>query len=201
MKASVLLTVLTSASASLCCIVPVFGLIGGSSSLISVISWLEPLKPFFIGGTVLMLGFAWFSHFRNPKTDDCGCEPDKRSFFQSKKFLGIVTIVSLLFIAFPSFSGLFLQSGNEQVASADQNMNKKITLSVSGMTCSSCEHHIESEVIKLSGVSSVKASYEGKSTTVEFDPQKVDQEKIIATINETGYRVKKRAHTMHEETY
>jgi copper chaperone CopZ len=57
------------------------------------------------------------------------------------------------------------------------------------MTCSSCEFHIESEVKKLPGISYVKASYEKKLTTVEYDDQKVDKDKIIAAINSTGYTV------------
>ena len=64
MKASVLLTILTSASASLCCIVPIFGIVGGSSSLISTVSWLEPFRPIFIAGTLLILGLAWYSSLK-----------------------------------------------------------------------------------------------------------------------------------------
>jgi mercuric ion transport protein len=190
MKASVLLTILTSASASLCCIVPVLGLIGGSSSLVSTVSWLEPMRPFLVGGTVLLLGFAWYGSFKSAKKDDCGCEPEKSSFFQSKKFLVVVTVFSLLLLSFPSYSRYLMQD-KSPIVNEDQEKTKKITLAVNGMTCASCEHHIESEVIKLSGVSSVKASYENKSTVVEYNPQKVDKAKIIAAINETGYTVEK----------
>ena len=188
MKASVLLTVLTSASASLCCIVPFLGIIGGSGSLMSSVSWLEPYRPFFIGGTFLLLGFAWFKTLRSEKADECGCER-KPSFLQSKKFLGVVTLLSLVLISFPSYSRFLMQSQESVNVVADQEKNKKLTLSVSGMTCASCEHHIESEVIKLSGVSSVKASYANKSTVVEYDPQKVDEAKIVAAVNSTGYKV------------
>jgi mercuric ion transport protein len=190
MKASVLLTIITSASASLCCIVPVLGLIGGSSSLVSTVSWLEPIRPFLVGGTVLLLGFAWYGSFKAVKKDDCGCELEKPSFFQSKKFLAVVTVFSLLLLSFPSYSRYLMQD-NSPVVNEDQEKTRKITLGVNGMTCASCEHHIESEVIKLSGVSSVKASYENKSTVVEYNPQKVDEAKIIAAINETGYTVEK----------
>lgn len=196
MKASVLLTVLTSASASLCCIVPFLGVVGGGGSLMSSVSWLEPYRPFFIGGTFLLLGFAWYKTVRSSKTDDCGCEKQP-SFFQSKKFLGIVTVLSLLLISFPSYSR-FLQK-QESVSVQDQEKNKKLVLSVSGMTCASCEHHIESEVVKLSGVSSVKASYADKSTVVIYDPQKVDEEKIVAAINETGYKVEKGVNLLQEK--
>lgn len=163
----------------------------------SSVSWLEPYRPFFIGGTFLFLGFAWFKTVRSSRTDDCGCEKEP-SFFQSKKFLGIVTVLSLLLISFPSYSR-FLQK-QEPVNTVDQDKNKKLVLSVSGMTCASCEHHIESEVVKLSGVSSVKASYADKSTVVTFDPQKVDEEKIIAAINETGYKVEKGSNVVQEKT-
>jgi mercuric ion transport protein len=185
MKTSMVLTVLTSASSSLCCIVPLLGLVGGSGSLITNVLWLDSLRPFFIGGTFLFLGIAWLQAIRSPKADDCGCE-EKRSFFQSKKFLGIVTTVSLLLIAFPSYSGVFQ---SQQSVTVVQEKNKKVVLSVSGMTCVSCELHIESEVKKLAGVSSVIASYADKTTTVEYDPKKVEESKIVSTINNTGYKV------------
>src|SRR5687767_6977312 len=199
MKASVLLTIITSASASLCCIVPVLGLIGGSSSLISRVSWLEPIRPFLVGGTVLLLGFAWYGSFNAAKKDDCGCEPEKTSFFQSKKFLGVVTVLSLLLLSFPSYSRYLMQY-KSPVVNEDQEKTKKIMLGVNGMTCASCEHHIESEVIKLTGVSSVKASYENKLTVVEYNPQKVDEAKIIAAINETGYTVETNALALQEKS-
>lgn len=200
MKTSMLLTILTSASASLCCVVPFLVLLGGSSSLISTVSWLEPFRPFLIAGTFLMLGFAWYSAIKASRKDDCGCESEKSSFVQSKRFLSIITIVSLLLISFPSFSRLITQTKGNDVSSVDQDRNKKITLTVNGMTCSSCERHIESEVIKLSGISSVKASYSGKSATVEYNPEKIDKEKIIAAINSTGNTVEQNLNLMQERS-
>lgn len=189
MKTSVLLTILTSASASLCCIVPFVALLGGSSSLISTASWLEPFRPFFIAGTFLMLGFAWYSAIKAGRKDDCGCAPENPSFVQSKSFLSVITIVSLLLISFPSISRFIIRTNDNALSNIEQESNEKITLTVNGMTCSSCERHIESEVIKLSGVSSVKASYPSKSATVQYNPEKVDRDEIIAAINSTGYTV------------
>ena len=199
MKASVLLTVLTSASASLCCIVPILGVIGVSSGLVSTVSWLEALRPFFIGVTVLLLGGVWYSSLKANRKDDCGCEPHNKSFFQSKKFLGAITILSLLLVSFPSYSK-YLSQDNEPTPNTDQKRTEKISLGVNGMTCASCEHHIEGEVKKLSGVSSVKASYENKSAVVEYNPLKVDEEKIIAAINKTGYTVDQNVKLMQEKT-
>lgn len=191
MKAPVLGTLLTSITASLCCIVPAISFLGGSGSLMSSVAWLEPYRPLFIGGTFVLLGVAWYNTFRRSKVDACGCE-EKPSFLQTKKFLSIVTVISLVFISFPSYSRFLIPAPQSSNDSIDQTRNQKITLSVSGMTCASCEHHIESQVIKLSGVSAVKASYADNATTIEYDPQKVDEDRIVAVINATGYKVKKR---------
>jgi mercuric ion transport protein len=187
MKASALLTILTSTSASLCCVVPLFGLVGGTSSLASSVSFLEPFRPLFVGSTFLLLGYAWYANLKPAKKDDCGCQPEKKSILQSKAFLTVVTIVSLLLVGFPSYSKFLSQPNTGFVD--DQDKNKKVTLAVNGMTCASCEHHIESEVVKLSGVSSVKASYENKSAIVVYAPEKVNEQQIISAINNTGYKV------------
>src|SRR5690606_7959266 len=64
-----------------------------------------------------------------------------------------------------------------------------IELAIKGMTCVSCELHIEGEVKELPGISFVKASYEKGSAIIEYDEAKVDKDKIIAAINKTGYSV------------
>src|SRR5258708_22410947 len=99
-----------------------------------------------------------------------------------------MNVFSLLLIAFPTYSG-FLFNDDSSVLLQYQEKNKRIELAVSGMTCTSCELEIEAEVIKLDGVSFVKASYENGSTTVEFDEQKIKPDKIIEAINATGYPV------------
>src|SRR5882672_8858453 len=172
MKTQIALTVLTALSASMCCITPVLAIMAGTSSLATSFHWLEPFRPYFISGSIITLGFAWFQVLNVKKDENC-CEPQwRKSFFQSKVFLGIITIFTFLLIAFPSYSKFLFQNSASQVVQ-EQNKNKKIELSVSGMTCSSCEMHIESEVRKLPGISLVKASYEKGSATVEYDEQQI----------------------------
>jgi mercuric ion transport protein len=187
MKAQVLLSVLTAVSASLCCITPLLAMTAGTTSAGANFSWIEPFRPYLISSTILVLGFAWFQNLKPQKADDCGCEP-KATFMQSRKFLSTITILSLLLITFPSYSK-FLFSGDKVSLAQDQDKSKKIELAIKGMTCTSCEIHIEGELKKLPGVSFVKASYEKGSTIVEFDETKVDKDKIIAAINTTGYKV------------
>ena len=58
---------LTAIAASLCCITPILALIAGASGLASTFSWLEPFRPYFIGLTVLVIGFAWYQKLRPKK--------------------------------------------------------------------------------------------------------------------------------------
>jgi len=159
----------------------------GTASLASSFHWTEPLRPYFIGASVLVLGFAWFQAFKPKATDDCGCEP-KRGFSQSKLFLAIVTIVSALLISFPSYSEYLLRETDASLP-ADQEQLTKVELPVKGMTCTSCEVHIESTLKKLPGVHGVKASYIDASAKIEYDPGKITKDQLIAAINETGYSV------------
>src|SRR4051812_9164315 len=101
MKAQILISVFTALGASLCCITPVFGMVAGVSGLASTFAWVEPFRPYLISSTVFVLGFAWFKAFKSEPVDDCGCT-EKVSFFQTKKFLSLISVLSLLLITFPS---------------------------------------------------------------------------------------------------
>ena len=59
---------LTAIAASLCCITPVLALVAGTSGLASTFSWLEPYRPYLIGLTILVLGFAWYQKLKDRKS-------------------------------------------------------------------------------------------------------------------------------------
>lgn len=58
---------LTAIASSLCCITPVLALISGTSGIASTFSWLEPFRPYLIGFTILVLGFAWYQKLKQKK--------------------------------------------------------------------------------------------------------------------------------------
>ncbi|MDX1604263.1 MAG: cation transporter, partial [Salinimicrobium sediminis] len=60
-----------------------------------------------------------------------------------------------------------------------------------GMTCTGCEGHVKSEVIKLNGIVSCKVSYEEGNTVVEFDSSRTNVEEVKTAIERTGYKVTK----------
>ena len=150
-------------TASLCCIAPVLALVAGTSGMASTFSWLEPFRPWLIGLTLVVLGFAWYQKLKPKKTNeiDCECEEDKKSsFFQSRKFLGIVTVFAVLMIAFPSYADIFFPKIENKTAIVDRNSIQRTEFKIKGMTCTGCEAHVENNVNELSGITTVKASYE-----------------------------------------
>ncbi len=66
---------------------------------------------------------------------------------------------------------------------------KKVTLQISGMTCSSCAATIENGLSKLPGVSAVNVNLASEKASLEYDPAKVDIKKLTDTISDLGYGV------------
>lgn len=184
------LGLLTAISASLCCITPVLALLAGTSGLASTFAWLDPLRPYFIGLTVLVLGFAWYQKLKSQKQIDCNCDSDEKpSFFQSKKFLGIVTVMTGLMLAFPIYAYQFYPKTITQTFIGDKSNIKKTEFIIQGMTCSGCEAHVNNEVNKLTGIIKSKVSYENGNAIIEFDQSKTDIKEIELAIGQTGYKI------------
>ena len=55
---------LLALASSLCCIVPVLALLGGAGGMVSAFNWAAPLRPYLLGVTALVLGFAFYRAYR-----------------------------------------------------------------------------------------------------------------------------------------
>lgn len=185
-----LTSILTAIGASLCCITPVLALISGASGAAATFSWMEPLRPYLIGITVLVLSFAWYQKLKLKKEIDCDCETDEKpSFMQSTLFLVLITVFSALMLAFPYYSSVFYSKSEKEVIITDQSNLQSINIDIEGMTCTSCEEHINHSVNQLEGIVSINTSYESGNTQIEFDQSKTSIEDIEKGINSTGYSV------------
>jgi mercuric ion transport protein len=182
--------VLSAIAASLCCITPVLALVAGTSGLASTFSWLEPARPYFISLTISVLGFAWYQKLKPKKQIDCNCETEEKpKFIQSKMFLGIVTAFAIVMLAFPYYAHIFYPKTEKQIIVVDKSNVQTVEFSINGMTCASCEEHVNHEVNKLSGIIKSTASYENENAIVEFDNSKTTITEIEKAINGTGYSV------------
>ena len=181
---------LAAITASLCCITPVLALIAGTSGIASTFSWIEPFRPYLIGLTILVLGFAWYQKLKVKKEIDCECDMDEKpKFIQSKTFLGIVTVFAVIMLAFPYYSGFFYPNTEKQIIVVNKSDIKTTEFKISGMTCAGCEEHVNHEVNKLNGIVNSKASYENGNAIIEFDKTKTNETEIEKAINSTGYKV------------
>ncbi|OCK43020.1 heavy metal transporter [Tenacibaculum soleae] len=184
------ISIITAITASLCCITPVLALIAGTSGIASTFSWLEPFRSYLIGFTVLVIGFAWYQKLKSRNEIDCECETDEKpKFMQSKTFLAIVTVFAIVMLAFPYYSGIFYSNMEKQIVIVDKSDIKTTEFKINGMTCASCEEHVNHEVNKLNGILNSKASYESGNAIVEFDKTKTNETEIEKAINSTGYKV------------
>lgn len=183
---------LTAFAASLCCITPVLALFSGATGIASTFSWMEPYRPYLLGITVVVLGFAWYQKIKPRKKDEvaCDCEEDKPSFWKGKTFLGIWTVLAFLLMAFPKYSYIFYPKiEKKEVIVIDKNNIQEVKLNINGMDCEACTHSINNALSKLPGVLEYKTEYEKGASTVKFDNSKINKENIIKVIDATGYKV------------
>jgi copper chaperone CopZ len=181
---------LSAFAASACCITPVLALIAGTSGLASSFSWIEAYRPYLIGLTVLVLGYAWYKKLKPMSDIGCVCEiTEKPKFLQSKTFLVLVTVFAALMLAFPYYSNVFYPQYKQQIISVEESNIKTIEFSIDGMTCFSCEEHVDYEVMKLNGIINSQTSFEKGNAIIDYDKTQTTEIEIEKAINTTGYTV------------
>jgi len=95
--------VLAAFAASLCCILPVaVAVLGVGSAALG--AKLEPLRPWFAGLTVLLLGFAFYQAYRPVECapgEVCAVPASRR---QYRIALWVVAVLALALMAFPYYA-------------------------------------------------------------------------------------------------
>jgi len=178
-------------ASSLCCIVPLIAAIASLSGVAGNFLWIEPIRPFLIGFTVIILGYAWYRHLKIKSNKlECDCDNKNSTILQSSKFLWIATIFAVLMLTFPYYSSMFfIQSGKENIVVAKENI-EEAKLQIEGMTCSSCEHHVNKSLIDHKAVIEASSSFESGLAIVKYDKSRTSIEELSKVVEtETGYKV------------
>ncbi|MBI2054068.1 MAG: heavy-metal-associated domain-containing protein [Candidatus Staskawiczbacteria bacterium] len=68
-------------------------------------------------------------------------------------------------------------------------MTEKITLTISGMHCSSCAKIIETSLEEKEGVGSIFVNYDSKKAFLEFDSEKINLDELKSEIESLGYSI------------
>ncbi len=182
---------LAAIASSLCCIAPLIAIIGGVAGTASAFAWIEPARPFLIGLSVIALSLAFYQAYKPVVVDDCNCEfPEKKSFLNSKGFLWMVTVLSILMFSFPYYSNNFHPPVTVEQNDSDSTKTVQCTFDIKGMTCSGCEGHVQKALLPMNGVTEAKASYKDGNAVIQVDTSKVSISELKMKLEEkTGYKV------------
>ena len=95
--------------------------------------------------------------------------------------------------ALASLASLVLLSAVAATASAQATRTERLTLRVEGMHCGSCAERIEDTVRALDGVVSADVDFEQTRAIVVYDPRRISPSRIIAAIEDAGFRARRGA--------
>jgi copper chaperone CopZ len=188
-------SILAAITASLCCIGPLIVVLLGASGFAASAAF-EKWRPVFLGVTFALLALAWYLTYRKPKAacDEgaaCATKPVAK---WNKLVLWFSTACVLVAAAFPSLSSAILratQSNSDACcatsAVADAN-SAVLKVRISSMDCAACALNIQSVLRKESGVQHAQVSFDTKEAVVRYDATRISPEKLIAVIDQTGFK-------------
>lgn len=183
-------SILAAITASLCCIGPLVAVLLGAGGF-AASAVFEKWRPVFLGVTFALLALAWYLTYRKPKAaceegSACATKPVSK---WNKVILWFATGFVLIAAAFPSLSSAILRATQTTapVAGADEN-TAVLKVKIPSMDCAACALNIQSVLKKQAGVVSAQVSFDTKDAVVRYDATKLSPEKIIAAIDQTGFK-------------
>jgi mercuric ion transport protein len=188
-------SILAAITASLCCIGPLVAVMldaGGFAASVVFEKW----RPVFLGVTFALLALAWYLAYRQPKAaceegSTCAAKPVAK---WNKVVLSIATLFVLAAAAFPSLSSAILranQTGQDACCAPSTAANGNSTVlkvKIPSMDCAACALNIQSVLKKQAGVQQAQVSFDTKEAVVQYDATKLSPEKIMAAIDQTGFK-------------
>jgi mercuric ion transport protein len=185
--------------ASLCCIGPVVVALIGVGS-IGVFAAFEPLRPYLIGLTVVLLALAFYLTYRKREVicEDGSCKIESAGKW-NKIAVWLATLVAAVAIAFPTFDFTNAKAAQAMLnQTRQQHPTTVITvLDIDGMDCKGCAKGLEATLSRAAGVKKAAVEFENSRAVVEYDSTKTTVERLIAVVDETGFKAKRREKPDH----
>lgn len=179
---------LLALASSLCCIVPILALFGAAGSAVAMFSWIAPLRPYLLALTAIVLGIAFYRAYQPAKKDECGCT-EKKTGMQSKRFLWMITFLSIGLSAIPYYADYFYAKTPVKPVATTGHFSRTV-IQIKGMSCAACEGHVNHALKQQKAVQQVSTSYAKGESIVEFDSSQISLQQLATIIEkETGYTV------------
>lgn len=182
--------ILSAVLASTCCLGPLalsaIGVAGAGFA-----AGLAPYRAYFLLLTAGALGFAFYRTYRRPRpaaaaaaggtgggaagaataASDCCTTGAAR---HQKLILWIIAALAIGISAYPYIAGISLARDTVATAAGQSGQSGQsgpsVVLEVTGMTCTSCELHVEEALREVPGVVAAEASCEEGRAVVRIDP-------------------------------
>jgi mercuric ion transport protein len=182
-------SVLTAITASLCCIGPLVAVLLGAGGF-AASAVFEKWRPVFLIVTFGLLALAWYLTYRKPKTacaegSACATKPVAQ---WNKVVLWLATGVVLVTAAFPRLSSAILRGTQSNAPVVTDANSAVLKVKIPSMDCAACAVSIQTKLRKQTGVVTAQVSYDTKEAVVQYDAAKLSPEKIIAAIDQTGFK-------------
>lgn len=183
-------SILAAITASLCCIGPLVAVLLGASGF-AASAVFEKWRPVFLGVTFALLALAWYLTYRKPKAacaegSVCATKPVSK---WNKVALWFATGAVLVTAAFPSLSSAILRGTQSNAPGVVADANSAVLkVKIPSMDCAACAVSIQTKLRKQAGIITASVNYDTKDAVVQYDATKLLPEKIMATIDETGFK-------------
>jgi copper chaperone CopZ len=109
----------------------------------------------------------------------------------NKVILWLATAFVIVIAAFPTFSGaaarLFVPAGASDSGPSQVKLST-LQVTIPSMDCGACAVGIQAKLNKQDGVQTAQVNFATKAAVIRFDSGKLSPEKIIALIDEIGFK-------------
>jgi copper chaperone CopZ len=185
--------VIAAVTASLCCILPLIAAVIGFTGFAAA-QFFEHWRPCFLAITFILLAAGFYLAYRKPgEACEVGslCErtPIRR---WNRTALWLAAVLVVVLAAFPYYSGGIARAVTKTGASAEalaQSSQARVVLIIDGMYCSSCAVLLGKHLTQIPGVRGAEVSFEKKQAIFDYDPHRVDVQRLAKSITDAGYKV------------
>lgn len=192
-RRTIVSVIVAAIAASICCVGPLVLLaLGIGGAWIGNLTALEPFRPYLMGLTFIILGYAFYKIYRKPKLEECApgsyCANPKSDRI-NKIALWISTVFVMLLLSVPYMIPLINGNQNNQKKQSeiDYSTLMVVTLDVPDMYCPACPFTVQKSLLQLDGVISAEVSLETKKAIVTFDRSLVTTAQMIEVTTNVGY--------------
>ena len=168
--------------AALCCIGP---LVLAGAGMAGMFAGFQDYRPYVIPVVIVLLGVSFYYAYRKREVEceDGSCKMESVGKW-NKIGMWVSAIVVVLLILFP-YIGFAPAAAFDETAES----STEVTVTIEGMTCTSCAAGVERALAGEEGISDANVSYPEGSGTIKIDEKKISVDELIDKINRTGFTV------------